>query len=56
MKKYELVAAVAKETGMTKTEKKKKNDAMCPGNEKACVENGEEVNLPSLGKKKKKIR
>ena len=30
MKKYELVAAVAKETGLTQTDVNKVIDAMCP--------------------------
>lgn len=55
MKKYELVAAVAKETGMTQTDVNKVIDAMCPVIVKACVEDGEEVNLPTLGKFRQKV-
>lgn len=55
MKKYELVAAVAKETGMTQTDVNKVIDAMQPIIVKACVEDGDEVNLPLLGKFKQKI-
>jgi len=55
MKKYELVAAVAKETGMTQTDVNKVIDAMCPVIVKACVDEGDEVNLPALGKFKQKI-
>lgn len=55
MKKFELVAAVAKKTGMTQTDVNKVIDAMCPIIVEACVENGDEVNLPALGKFKQKI-
>lgn len=55
MKKYELVAAVAKETGMTQTEVNKVIDAMQPIIVKTCVEEGGEVNLPLLGKFKQKV-
>ena len=55
MKKYELVAAVAKDTGMTQTDVNKVIDAMCPVIVKACVDEGDEVNLPALGKFKQKI-
>ncbi len=55
MKKYELVAAVAKEAGMTQTDVNKVIDAMCPVIVKACVEEGDEVNLPTLGKFRQKV-
>ena len=55
MKKYELVAAVAEETGMTQTNVNKVIDAMCPVIVKACIEDGDEVNLPALGKFKQKV-
>lgn len=55
MKKYELVAAVAKETGMTQTEVNKAIDSMCSIIVNACVEQGDEVNLPTLGKFKQKV-
>lgn len=55
MKKYELVAAVAKETGMTQTDVNKVIDAMCPVIVKTCVDEGGEVNLPALGKFKQKF-
>lgn len=55
MKKFELVAAVAKKTGMTQTDVNKVVDAMSAVIVEACVENGDEVNLPALGKFKQKI-
>lgn len=55
MKKYELVAAVAKETGLTQTDVNKVIDAMQPIIVRTCVDEGGEVNLPSLGKFKQKV-
>lgn len=55
MKKYELVAAVAKETGMTQTDVNKVVDAICATVVKACVDDRDEVNLPTLGKFKQKV-
>lgn len=55
MKKFELVAEVAKKSGLTQTDVNKVIDAMCPVIVEACVENGDEVNLPSLGKFKRKV-
>lgn len=55
MKKYELVAAVAKETGFTQADVNKTIDAICSVIVTTCVENGEDVNLPSLGKFKQKV-
>ena len=55
MKKYELVAAIAQETGLTQTDVNKVIDAMCPIISDECVHNGGEVNLPALGKFKQKV-
>lgn len=55
MKKYELVAAVAKKSGLTQTDVNKVVDAMSEVIVETCVENGEEVNLPALGKFKQKV-
>ena len=55
MKKYELVAAVAKKTGLTQTDVNKVVDVMSEVIVEACVENGDDVNLPTLGKFKQKV-
>ena len=55
MKKYELVAAVAKKTGITQTDVNKVVDAMSEVIVEACVENGDDVNLPTLGKFRQKV-
>ena len=55
MKKYELVRAVSEATGQPPEVVNKVIDAMCPIIVKACVEDGDEVNLPTLGKFKQKI-
>ena len=55
MKKYELVAAVAKETGMTQDSVNKVVDSMSAVIVRECVTNGGEVNLPSLGKFRQKV-
>lgn len=55
MKKYELVRAVSEATGQTQEVVNKVIDAMCPIIVKACVEDGDEVNLPTLGKFKQKV-
>lgn len=55
MKKFELVAAVAKETGLTQDSVNKVIDSMSNIIVKECVENGGDVNLPALGKFKQKI-
>lgn len=55
MKKYELVQAIAKKTGYTQDVVNNVIDAMQPIIVEACVENGEEVNLPELGKFKRQI-
>lgn len=55
MKKFELVRAVAKETGYTQEVVNNVIDAMQPIIVEACVEKGEEVNLPELGKFKRQI-
>lgn len=55
MKKYELVAAVAKETGMTQDSVNKVVDSMSAVIVRECVTNGGEVNLPALGKFRQKV-
>lgn len=55
MKKFELVQAIAKETGYTQEVVNNVIDAMQPIVVEACVERGEEVNLPELGKFKRQI-
>ena len=55
MKKFELVAAVANETGLSQKDVTKVIDSMCPIIVEACVVKGDEVNLPALGKFKQKI-
>lgn len=56
MKKFELVQAIAKETGLKQDDVNKVIDAMQPIVVEAVIENGEEVNLPELGKFKPMIR
>lgn len=55
MKKHELVAELAKETGITQTDVNKVIDALSPIIVRVCVEEGDEVNLPTLGKFKRKV-
>lgn len=55
MKKFELVQAIAKKTGYTQDVVNKIIDAMQPIIVEACVENGDEVNLPELGKFKRQV-
>jgi nucleoid DNA-binding protein len=55
MKKYELIAAVAKKTGITQVDVNKVIDAMGEVIVETCVENGDDVNLPNLGKFKQKV-
>ena len=55
MKKFELVAAVAKETDLTQDSVNKVIDSMSNIIVKECIDNGGEVNLPALGKFKQKI-
>ena len=50
MKKYELVAAVSKKTGLTQNQVSEVINATCETIVETCVENGEEVNLPAFGK------
>lgn len=54
MKKYELVAAVSKKTGLTQNQVNEVINATCETIVETCVENGEEVNLPSFGKFRQK--
>lgn len=55
MKKYELVRAVSAASGQTQDVVNQVIDAMCPIIVKTCVEDGDEVNLPLLGKFKQKV-
>lgn len=55
MKKYELVAAVAKLSGVSQTDANKVIDATAQVIVDACVQNGDDVNIPSLGKFKQKV-
>lgn len=55
MKKFELVQAIAKKTGYTQEVVNNVIDAMQPIIVEATVENGEEVNLPELGKFKRQV-
>lgn len=55
MKKHELVNAVAKKAGMTQTDVNKVVDIIGEVIVETCVEGGDEVNFPSLGKFKRKV-
>ena len=55
MKKFELARAVAKKTGLTQEQVNKVVDEMSNVIVDACVEKGDEVNLPLLGKFKQKV-
>lgn len=55
MKKFELVQAIAKETGYTQEVVNNVVDAMQPIIANACIEEGDEVNLPELGKFKRQV-
>ena len=54
MKKYELVAAVSKKTGLTQNQVNEVINATCETIVETCVENGEEVNMPAFGKFRQK--
>ena len=54
MKKYELVAAVSKKTGLTQNQVNEVINETCETIVETCVENGEEVNLPAFGKFRQK--
>ena len=54
MKKYELVAAVSKKTGLNQNQVNEVINATCETIVETCVENGEEVNLPAFGKFRQK--
>lgn len=54
MKKYELVAAVSKKTGLTQNQVNEVINATCETIVETCVDNGDEVNLPAFGKFRKK--
>jgi len=55
MKKFELVAAVAKKSGITQTDVNKVVDALSEVIVEACVTDGDDVNLPTLGKFRQKV-
>lgn len=55
MKKFELVAAVAKQTGLTQRDVNSMIDAMSEVITSTCRDQGEIVNLPSLGIFKPKV-
>ena len=55
MKKYELVSEVAKRSGVSQKDVNSVIDAMSEVIVETCVKNGEEVNLPALGKFKQKV-
>lgn len=54
MKKYELVAAVSKKTGLTQNQVNEVINATCETIVETCVDNGDEVNLPAFGKFRQK--
>ena len=55
MKKDDFIAAVAKESGMKQKEVETVIDAMVPVIVKACVEGGDDINIPGLGHFKQKV-
>jgi nucleoid DNA-binding protein len=55
MKKFELVREVAKQSGHSQEVVNSVIDAMCAVVAETVVTNGEEVNLPALGKFKQKV-
>lgn len=55
MKKYELIAAVAKESGLTQTDVEKVINASVVVIVDETVHIGGEVNIPGLGKFKQKV-
>ena len=55
MKKFELVAEVARKTGMTQESVNKVIDAMAEVIVTECVRNGGDVNIPSMGKFHQKV-
>ena len=55
MKKFELVREVAKQSGHSQEVVNSVIDKMCDVIAKTVVTNGEEVNLPALGKFKQKV-
>ena len=55
MKKNELVSVVAEKTGLTQKDVTSVIDEMSKTIVKTCVDDGEEVNLPAIGKFKPKI-
>ena len=55
MKKFELVREVAKQTGISQEVVNKVVDSMSEVIVKTVVDDGDEVNLPALGKFKQKV-
>ncbi|MBR2265480.1 MAG: HU family DNA-binding protein [Paludibacteraceae bacterium] len=55
MKKFELVREVAKQTGISQDVVNKVVDNMSEVIVKTVIEDGDEVNLPALGKFKQKV-
>lgn len=55
MKKFELVREVAKQSGHSQEVVNSVIDTMCAVVAETVVTNGEEVNLPALGKFKQKV-
>lgn len=55
MKKFELVREVAKQSGYSQEVVNSVIDTMCAVVAETVVTNGEEVNLPALGKFKQKV-
>ena len=55
MKKFELVREVAKQTGISQEVVNKVVDSMSDVIVKTVVDDGDEVNLPALGKFKQKV-
>lgn len=55
MKKFELVAAVAKTTGVSQEKTNEVIDALVATIVKEVVDGGDDINLPGLGKFKQKV-
>lgn len=55
MKKFELIQAVAKKTGLSQANVEQMLNATVETIVETCVDKGDEVNLPGLGKFKQKI-
>ena len=55
MKKHELVAEIAKKSGLTQVDSVKVIDVLGEVIYETCIEKGDEINIPGLGKFKQKI-